>query len=233
MWRKICAESSRETRGRDERAPRSLSEDQIQTKSATKDKPPELWRYHHKFVGPWGHQQSEDSKRVQISWIATFNFKSMIKCHMFPKVQDQFLGEASEQTCTSPFHMKRKNSIQVPPLSPLSRSALVMSERAALGTWTSSSSKLKRRGVENKRRIQIAWIATFNFKSTIKCHMFPKVQFLGEASEQTCTSPLQMKRKTFHKCHRCLHFWDPFLSRENDELLGLGLQVQATWTQVE
>jgi len=145
----LCTESSRETRIWDQRAPRSLSEDQVQTNSGTEDKPPELWRYPTtNFVRPWGHQQSEDSKRVQISWIATSNFKSMIKCNMFPKVQDQFLGEASEQTCTSPFHIKRKNNIQVPPLSPLSRSALVMSERAALETWTPSSSKLKRRVVE-------------------------------------------------------------------------------------
>ena len=26
----------------------------------------------------------------------TSNFESMMKCHMFPKVQDQFQGEASE-----------------------------------------------------------------------------------------------------------------------------------------
>jgi hypothetical protein len=36
--------------------------------------------------------------------------------------------------------------------------------------------------------------------------MFPKVQFLGEASEQTCTNPFHMKRKTFHNCHNWLHF---------------------------
>ena len=132
-------------------------------------------------------------------------------------------------TWNSPFHMKRKNSIQVPLLSPLSRSALVKSEPEALGTWTPSLSKLERRGVENKRRVQISWTTTFNFKSTIKRQMFPKVQFLREASEQTCTSPIHMKRKTFHKCHHCLHFWDPLLSRQNDELL----QVQATWREVE
>lgn len=82
------------------------------------------------------------SKRVQIFWIDTFKWKSMIKCHMFPKVLDEFLVEAS---WISQFHMQKKNVM--PLLSPLSTSAVVKRKRLAPGTSTSSSSKLKRSGV--------------------------------------------------------------------------------------
>lgn len=148
---------------------------------------------HHKYVGPLRTSAVQRFKKSINLMNTDLQLQKHDQVPHVPKSSGSTPRGSFRITWNTPFHMKRKNIIQVPPLSPLSRSALVKSEREAPGTWTTSSSKLKRRGVENKRRVQTSRIATFNFKSMIKCHMFSKVEFLGEASEQTCTSPFYTK----------------------------------------
>jgi len=155
MWRKICAQSPV---GRLEYGIKELQEVFQKIKSK-----PNLGRKtsHQKF---WRYPTTNLSDPEDISAVRRFkkstnllNSDLQLQKHdqmpHVPKNSRSIPGGSFRITWNSPFHMKRKNSIQVPPPSPLSRSALVMSERAALGTWTPSSSKLKRRGVQKSTNL--------------------------------------------------------------------------------